>query len=185
MDVALEPEDEVLTSLRAALDGRRLVHLRYMVEARDEVTDRDVDPMRLLSRDGRWYLEAWCRRAEAVRLFRLDRVVEVQLLDAAAAPPRQAAPRDLEDGLFRPAPDDLRVVLDLQPAARWLVDHYPAESAEELPGGRLRLTLRTPDPAWLVRLLLQLGPSAQVVEPAAVRERVLATAREALIAYSD
>ena len=116
IDVALEPEDEALATLRVALDGRRRLHLRYMVEARDEVTERDVDPMRLLLRDGRWYLEGWCRRAEAVRLFRLDRVVEATLLDLPAEPPPQAAPRDLEDGLFRPDPDDLRIVLELDSA---------------------------------------------------------------------
>lgn len=185
VDVALEPEAEVLTTLRAALDGHRRVHLQYMVEARDEVTERDVDPMRLLLRDGRWYFEGWCRRAEAVRLFRLDRVVEATLLDVAAEPPPQAAPRDLEDGLFRPGPDDLRIVLELAPQARWVADHYPAEDVEELAGGRLRMTLRTPDPGWLVRLLLQLGSSARVVEPSSVADRVKATAREALATYSD
>jgi proteasome accessory factor C len=185
VDVALEPEDEVLTTLRAALDGHRRVHLRYMVEARDEVTERDVDPMRLLLREGRWYFEGWCRRAEAVRLFRLDRVVEATLLDLPAEPPPQAAPRDLEDGLFRPGPDDLRIVLDLAPQARWVADHYPAEDTEELTGGWLRMTLRTPDPGWLVRLLLQLGASARVVEPSSVADRVKATAREALVTYSD
>jgi proteasome accessory factor C len=185
VDVALEPEAEALTTLRAALDGRQRVHLRYMVEARDEVTERDVDPMRLLLRDGRWYVEGWCRRAEAVRLFRLDRVVEVTLLDLPAEPPPQAAPRDLEDGLFRPGPDDQRIVLDLAPQARWVADHYPAEDTEELADGSLRMTLRTPDPGWLVRLLLQVGPAASVVEPASVSERVKATAREALVTYSD
>jgi proteasome accessory factor C len=185
VDVALEPEDEVLTTLRAALDGHQRVHLRYMVEARDEVTERDVDPMRLLLRDGRWYFEGWCRRAEAVRLFRLDRVVEATLLDVSAEPPPQAAPRDLEDGLFRPGPDDLRIVLDLAPQARWVADHYPAEDTEERDDSWLRMTLRTPDPGWLVRLLLQLGAAARVVEPSSVAERVKATAREALVTYSD
>ena len=185
VDVALEPENEALATLRAALDAHRRLHLRYMVEARDEVTERDVDPMRLLLREGRWYLEGWCRRAEAVRLFRLDRVVEATLLDLPAEPPPQAAPRDLEDGLYRPDPDDLRIVLELAPQARWVADHYPAEDIEELPDGRLRMTLRTPDPGWLVRLLLQLGASARVLEPVSVAERVKATAREALATYSD
>ena len=50
--------------VRAALaDGRR-VHLRYYVPGRDEATERDVDPMRLLVVDGRPYLEGWCLRAE-------------------------------------------------------------------------------------------------------------------------
>ena len=55
--------------------------------ARDETTERDVDPMRLAWAEGRPYLEAWCRRAEGVRLFRLDRVAAVTVLDLPAEPP--------------------------------------------------------------------------------------------------
>ena len=73
----------VLTQLQDALARARLVHLSYYVPGRDEATERDVDPMRLLVVDGRTYLEGWCRRAEAVRLFRLDRVLGLQVLDAA------------------------------------------------------------------------------------------------------
>ena len=46
--------------IRAALSARRRVHLRY-VPGRDETTERDVDPMRLLVVEGRPYLEGWCR----------------------------------------------------------------------------------------------------------------------------
>ena len=64
-----------------AVRRRRRLHLRYLVPHRDETTERDVDPMRVLHVDGRWYLEGWCHRAEAVRLFRLDRVVQARVLD--------------------------------------------------------------------------------------------------------
>ena len=72
---------------------------------RDERTERTVDPMRLLLVDGHWYLEAWCRRAEGVRLFRLDRVDDVVVLDEPAAPPPQAHERDVDDGVYQPEPD--------------------------------------------------------------------------------
>ena len=45
--------------------------------------------MRLVSVDGRWYLEGWCHLAEAVRLFRLDRMVDASL----GRPGRAAAVR--------------------------------------------------------------------------------------------
>src|SRR4029077_19514692 len=61
--------------LGAALTAGKRVHLRHYVAKRDEATERDVDPMRLLVVDGRTYLEGWCRRAEGGRLFRLRPVV--------------------------------------------------------------------------------------------------------------
>src|SRR4051812_14819906 len=183
--VAIEAEADVLATARSALDQRRRLHLRYLVEARDEVTDRDVDPMRLLSRDGRWYLEAWCHRVEAVRLFRLDRIVDLALSDVPAAPPPEAVPRDLADGLFSPAPEDASVTLDLRPAARWVADYYRVESADELADGGLRIVLRTAELEWVVRLVLRLGGQGRVVAPRELADAVRHRAEEALAAVDS
>jgi proteasome accessory factor C len=110
--VTLEPGGPMLPVVEQALERRRRLHIRYHTASRDDVTERDVDPMRLLNVEGRWYLEAWCRRVEGVRLFRLDRVLAATELDLPAEVPAGAAYRDVEEGLFVPSPDDLLVTLD-------------------------------------------------------------------------
>ena len=94
---------ELLARARQAIADHRRVHLRYLVPARDESTERDVDPMRVVGLDGRWYLEGWCHRAEDTRMFRMDRVEELTVLDVDGTPPAQARERDLSEGTFRPA----------------------------------------------------------------------------------
>ena len=173
----------VLATAREALAARRRLHLRYLVPARDETTERDVDPMRLTSVDGRWYLEAWCHRVDDVRLFRLDRVVEAAVLDVDGTPPSRAVGRDLDDGLFRASPEDLLVTLELEPGAAWVAEYYPVESVEELPGDRRRIRMRTADPGWLRRLVLRLGGAARVTDPPALADDVRLTALRALEAY--
>jgi predicted DNA-binding transcriptional regulator YafY len=173
----------VLAAAREALTGRRRLHLRYLVPSRDETTERDVDPMRLTSVDGRWYLEAWCHRVDDVRLFRLDRVVEASVLDVDGTPPPRAVGRDLDDGLFQASPQDLLVTVELEPHATWVADYYPVETVEELPGDRRRVRMRTADPRWLRRLVLRLGGTARVTEPREVADDVRATAERALAAY--
>ena len=111
--------------------------------------------MRLLVVDGRTYLEGWCRRAEGVRLFRLDRMLSVDVLDVPAEVPESAEPVDVDAGLFRASPSDVLVELELGPAARWVAESYPCETVTELGDGRLRIGLRTPDTGWLRRLALQ------------------------------
>src|ERR1039458_8241829 len=65
--VAVQVDDSAAgsaaTRLRDALARGHRVHLSYYVPGRDEATERDVDPMRLLVVDGRTYLEGWCLRA--------------------------------------------------------------------------------------------------------------------------
>ncbi|MDP9407099.1 MAG: WYL domain-containing protein [Actinomycetota bacterium] len=184
VEVRVETEERHLPLVRRAVQERRRLHLTYLVAARDETTERDVDPMRLLLVEGRWYLEAWCRRVDGVRLFRLDRIMDAVLLDEPASPPEQARPRDLSAGLYEPAPTDARVVLRLGPGARWVADYYPAESVAE-EGQSLLVALRTPDTAWVRRLVLRLGGAARVLEPAALAAEVASAARTALSAYDD
>jgi proteasome accessory factor C len=183
--VAVEGEEQVLPVVERALDERRRLHLRYYVPSRDETTDRDVDPMRVLVVEGRTYLEAWCRRTDGVRLFRLDRVESVELLDVPADPPAEAEPRDVSQGLYVPAPDALLVTLALRPEAAWVAEYHPCESVQESSDGGLTVHLRVADPAWVRRLVLQLGPHGRVLAPADLVQQVRDEAAAALAAYGD
>lgn len=192
VDMAEGAGAETLAALRDALARKQRVHLRYLVAARDESTEREVDPMRLTSAEGRWYFEGWCHRSAAVRLFRLDRIEEVTVLDTPGEPPPHARSRDLDAGIFQPGPHDLLVTLRLAPAAAWVADYYPHVSHEPAPpenstgqatGGGTILRLHTGDVAWLRRLLWRLGGQATVLEPAFLAAEVAQGARAALSAY--
>jgi predicted DNA-binding transcriptional regulator YafY len=186
--VAVQVDDagagRVLAQVRAALDRGRRLHMSYYVPGRDEPTERDVDPMRLLVVEGRTYLEGWCLRAEAVRLFRLDRVLALTVLDVPASVPSQARPRDVDQGLFRPSDDDVRVELELSVAGRWVAEYYPCEQVEELGDGRLRVGLRTPDTRWVRRLALRLGEDGRVISPPELAAQIREDATAALAEYA-
>ena len=187
VEVAVEGEESVLPVVEQALASRRRLHLRYYVPGRDETTERDVDPLRLAWVEGRPYLEAWCRRAEGVRLFRLDRVASAEVLDLPAEPPAGTTSRDLSHGVFQPAPGDQLVVVALQPGAHWVADHHPCESVEPDPADEavLLARLRTPDTRWVRRLLLRLGGTGRVLEPAWLARQVRADALAALDGYGS
>jgi proteasome accessory factor C len=163
--------------------GRRL-HLSYYVPGRDEATERDVDPMRVVLVQGRAYLEGWCRRAEAVRLFRLDRVLGLTVLDVAVQVPEAAEHVDVDSGLFRPSAGDIQIELELGPQAHWVADYYPCEKRTDLGEGRLGVLLRTPDTRWVRRLALRLGEDGRVIAPAALVEQIAQDAAAALAQYS-
>ena len=120
------------------------------------------------------------RRAEGVRLFRLDRVEDVQVLDEPSEPPPDAEPTDLSEGLFRPSADHRTAVLVLEHDALWVAEYYPVDEVEEIDGDRARVVLRFSDPAWLVRLVLGLGGRARILEPADLAGAVADRARAAL-----
>jgi proteasome accessory factor C len=187
VDVVVPEEEAALNRLRSTLesavrDGRQ-VRLAYYVPTRDEATERNVDPLRVVSAEGHTYLEAWCHRAEGQRLFRLDRVSHAHVLDTPVEVHDDLAPRDLSEGLFQPSPDDLGVTLRLAPEARWVAEYYPVEDAEEADDGELRVRLRVADPDWLTRLMLRLGGSARIEQPAELSRVVRGAAEAALRNY--
>ncbi|MEU0373522.1 WYL domain-containing protein [Streptomyces sp. NPDC006283] len=181
LSVTFESEGGVFADVDRAISERRRLWLRYYSPARDELTEREVDPIRLFA-VGHTYMEAWCRLSEARRTFRLDRVAEIRLLDAPAAPP-EIELRDLSEGLVQPSPDDPEVVVEVAPKGRWVAEYYPHDRAEELPDGGLRITLRTPMPSSLRRLALRLGRDGRIVSPQELADSARTAACEALAAY--
>ena len=185
VEVAIDEgvEADLLTDARRAVVDHRRVHLRYLVPSRDEATERDVDPMRVVNLDSRWYLEGWCHRAQDTRLFRMDRIEAMQLLDEDGTPPPSAHLRDLDAGTFTAGPDDTVVTLRLEAGATWVSDYYPVDSVETAPDGTQTVTLRTADTLWLRRLMWRLGGLGTVLAPAELADSVREGAEAALAAY--
>ena len=178
--LAVEGAPAVIAALGEALSSARRLRLRY-VTAADVASVRDVDPIRLLTSDEHSYLQAWCYRAGDERLFRVDRVLEAEVLDAPAAAHAVTA----HAATFAPGPDDELVTLELASRARWIAEQVPVESVENLPDGAFRVALRVADPAWLRHLLLQTAREVLAVTPARVAADAARAARAALAAYGE
>lgn len=101
LSVTFESEGGVFADVDRAIAERRRLWIRYYSPARDEVTEREIDPIRLVS-VGHTYVEAWCRRSEARRTFRLDRVAEIKILDEPSAPPRSSSATSPRPSCSRP-----------------------------------------------------------------------------------
>ncbi|MFL6158662.1 MAG: helix-turn-helix transcriptional regulator [Marmoricola sp.] len=165
--------------LVGAIKADRQARIVYLVPARDESTERVVDPVAVLQRDGKVYLDAWCHLAGDRRLFRVDRIAEVTVLDSPRVEP-DLTPRDLSDGLFESGPEDLVVRLRLAPRMRWFAESYPVIAAVDLPDGGLEVTLAVSDERWLLRLAMQFGHGLTVLDPVALNERLRDVARNSL-----
>ncbi len=175
-----EVPSAVLDVVQQGVREHRQVSLDYYAYGRDELTHRVVDPHRVSTDQGQWYLGGYCHLAEGDRLFRIDRIRSAELLDTTFDAPTQA----LDTGTFSPAATDPRVTIDMAADARWVVEQYPVDEIFELGTGELRVRLAVTARQWLERLLLRLGPSAVVVEgPDDLRRVASASARRILERY--
>lgn len=183
VDVLLDEVDPTIhAAIVQALAGGKRIELTYATAARDEQTDRQVDPRRLFTERGKLYLEAWCLKAEDLRFFRLDRVVDAQVT-AEDAEDHDVIPRDLSEGIFTVGEHTPYALVDLEPSARWLTDYYQVEVTEKRDDGVWRARLYGADWAWLRRLVLGNAGSVTVIEPAELAADVSGQAALALRAY--
>jgi len=181
--VRLPANAERLDAIRAAVERRHALRLTYYTAARDETSERVVDPMRVLMVGSRGYLEAWCRRAEATRLFRVDRIDAFTELAEPSAPPAQAVPHDVTDGVFHPTPDLPLVTMRVGRGSRWITEYYPCEEVRR-EGDEWLVTMRVTDLGWAQRLLLGLGADVTVVGPRELVDRIREQATTALDQYA-
>jgi proteasome accessory factor C len=181
--VRIPGDADRLATIRSAVDRQRALRITYYTATRDETSDRVIDPMRVLVVEGRAYVEAWCRQAEAVRMFRVDRIDGFTELDEPASPPREARSNDFRDGVFRSSPEQPLVTLRVSRSARWITEYYPCESVTDTDSELWRVTLRVSDLAWARRLVLGLGSTVVVLDPPELAEAVREETNRALDAY--
>jgi proteasome accessory factor BC len=64
-----------LAKIETAISRRKTIEFSYYTMQRDDVADRKVDPYHLVFRDGQFYLIGYSHERDAVRVFRLSRIL--------------------------------------------------------------------------------------------------------------
>ncbi|MEU0501313.1 helix-turn-helix transcriptional regulator [Nocardia sp. NPDC004278] len=176
-------EAPAVATVRSALARQRALRLVYYSASRDVVSERVVDPIRIVLVDNNSYLQAWCRQAEGVRLFRFDRIEAATELDEPARPPSHATEESAALDLFQDDPAVPLARLRIRGDYGWVLDQYPMHRMAVHPDGSIEATMRFATLDWMARLLLGFGSGVTVLGPpeliAAVRER----SNAALAAY--
>lgn len=164
-DVQADPQ--TVRTLMDAVDRRRLVRLRYHSLHTDEVTDREVEPAQLVQSGTLLYLQGHCRRAGAMRTFRVERMSAVQVLDETVRARRRPA-----KAVLAPAHAAVPAVLAWAHRIRDLADDYaPEQEAVDADGRRVtRVRLVSEDSA--VALVAAHAGDLEVLEPAELRHAV-------------
>jgi proteasome accessory factor C len=179
--VAETEADASLALIRQAVAAGRQVEFDY-INARGEAGRRRADPLRIISQDADWYLQAYCHTREDVRNFRVDRMSELVVTDEPIGDHSQVA---VPDTLFQGSDTDLDVIVDVSPAALPLLADYLADSRSHEVDGRLRVTLRLAHVHGLKRLVAGLPGLVTVVAPAEARAAVADWAEAGLGGYTD
>jgi len=151
------PSGLAVMVLSSAIQRGRRVVLRYR-SARAELTERAFDPYGIAYHRGFWYTIGYCHLREGQRLFRLDRIVHIQMT-SETFPPRLNFPalEAVSQALASvPRVWQVEVWLATTLAEAEAQTRQPKACFEEANGGVL-LRVDVEDLPWMARLLAGLG----------------------------
>lgn len=162
-----------LEKLRRAIREHRSVCMNYQSSMVPHPSQRGLDPYALVHRWGWWYVVGYCHAHKEVRTFRVDRISEITLLDAAFNIPAEF---DLQAYLKNElqAQPQIKARLKVEASASHLITSNRSywESIEEQADGSLIVTFAAPALEWAASTTLAYGPAVEVLEPPELRRMV-------------
>lgn len=163
-------EHECIALLKSAIDSEVQVKIEYASGSATNPSERIIEPKRLLTRDDRTYVRAWCTQAESLRTFRIDRIAHAETLDNPQE--IQVAPEDLVRNIDSWI--DVVVELDREHLAEF--DNDTVTAIHEMGDGRLRVETKVANLQWFVSVVLAGGGAITIVSPQEARELLQQTA---------
>ncbi|MGD0219807.1 MAG: WYL domain-containing protein [Acidimicrobiales bacterium] len=175
---------EHLAELREAAATGEAVEIDYLGTKRGDETTRRVEPYAVVAREGRFYLDAFCGLAGDWRRFQVARIARVRRLGEPVAP--RSLPVEFDGTRAFVGGAGARTAHIAFDESRFvLVDRLVAAPPSRLPDGRVVAAIEVAGEYFLGRLLLRLGPSAEVIDPPELRDAAAAVARRALTRYRE
>ena len=161
----------------AAVLERARLWIRHYNRQRDEETEREVSPQRLVHYRDNWYLDAWCHLRNDLRSFAVDAIREARLQDSRA---KEVAAKELDAhlgagyGIFAGSKVQWAKLRFTPQAARWVAvqQWHPDQRATLGKDGAYLLEVPYAEMPELVGEILRYGPDVEVLGPASLRERV-------------
>jgi predicted DNA-binding transcriptional regulator YafY len=162
-------DNAALMALSSAAHGCQRVHLAYR-SADGVLTERDMDPYGLAHRGGRWYVVGMCHLRQDLRSFRLDRVLEVNALNAVFTPPEDFnAVQYMALGIATlPRAFSVRILLrtDIENAKN---DFFEGVGVFQPCEGGVLLHAQADELGWFARQLARLSCDFEIQQPPELR----------------
>lgn len=174
-----------VNTLRQAIEETRKVRIQYMNMNGTE-SERVIEPSALILKGYVWYLHSYCTLRKDWRVFRLSRILDLQML--------------MEHGVRREKPSLDRyewdtewskdtkqeVVLTFQREVRHrIVDSFDPESVTVLEDATIQVREEFAEDEWFYGMLLSYGDHVKVEQPACVAEELVRRAQRIIARYAN
>ena len=163
---------ETLLLITEAVRRRRSLRIGYTRRDGARRT-REIEPLGLVARRGRWYVPARASESGELRTFRADRMEGATIGDPVAPPEPDFDPAEHVVQMLARLPWGWEVEVYLEAPVAEIAARVPATIGELVEhGGGTRLTMRADSLDWVAGVIASLGADFRIVRPDEVREHL-------------
>lgn len=154
--------------IRTAVDNCKELEFVYYSPKGESV--RCIEPYYLIFRWTSWYVWGWCKKREDFRLFKLNRMDNLQISERKFVK-RQAPMPDLSNERIFPGGIKVKALFDSE--CKWrLVEEFGSGCFAEQADGKLLFRADYTDKENLVTWLLSFREKVELLEPEEIREEL-------------
>lgn len=160
-------DNAVFELLKCAVISHRAAEILY-VNSYGERSLRKIYPIKMTYRAKAWYIKAYSTDKADFRLFKLNRILKIEILSEEFAPMKYPVAAE------KPKTGYHKISLCFPKEMAYRVyDEFEGSEIEEIENGDLMVSTEMPEDNWLIGYLLSFGTQATVIEPAYL-QKVLA-----------
>lgn len=175
---SLAPKIELI---RSAIDSSREVEFFYYSPSGESV--RTIEPYYLIFRWSSWYVWGWCKKREAYRLFKLNRMEQLYYSENTFIKRSVPLPDLGNERIF---PGGIRVKARFAASCKWrLVEEFGTGCFIEQPDGTLLFHADYTDKENLIAWLLTFRERVELLEPENIREELMSALKKTLKQYEE
>ncbi len=164
-------DNETFELIKSAIIHHKVVKMHY-ASSYKRSGERMVEPCKLVYKSKSWYLEAFCREKQALRTFKLTRILDLEVLEESFV--RRVFPKSAE-----PSPEKYQQITLRFPKemAYRVYDEFHKTQVQRQENGELIVSAEMPEDPWLVGFLLSFGTQVEILSPASLKEAVAQEAK--------
>ncbi len=164
-------DNETFELLKSAVIRHRNVKLRY-AGSYEEIRERTVQPYKLVYKAKAWYLQAFCTEKQDWRIFKLNRILELEALEEGFSQLNPPGPIETFEGEYP------KVTLRFPKEMSYRVyDEFDKAQIQRQENGDLIVSANMPEDPWLIGFLLSFGTRVDILSPAHLKEAVAEQAK--------
>ena len=173
------PESHI-SELQEVLATGKVIRISYYSNYKDQLTEREVEPLGLVHYSSRWHLIGFCKLRQDFRDFRTDRIKDIKILEVTFD--RKTHPDFMSFVQRMTGGTDVKEarIAFTRKVARWIQEqrYYYGFVEEKVKGEVVEMSFMTHHYHHLARWLMMFGTEAMVISPKELQEQLVAFAQE-------